>query len=70
MLSSVEIRMIQCLVHGFSKINCTLYIFRGWCYCIVIPACATIGLGCCGLSFQTHRVRAKVIRLHIFIMLS
>ena len=36
----------------------------------MIPACATIGLECCGLSFQTHGDRPKVIRLHIFIMLS
>ena len=46
----------------------TVYIFRGWCYCTVIPACATIGLECCGISFQTHRDRPKVIRLHIYII--
>ena len=48
----------------------TVYIFRGWCYRTVIPACANICLECCGLSFQTHRYRPKVISLHIFIMLS
>ena len=37
-----------------------------------VPLGPYIGLECCGLSFQTHRDRHKVIRLHIilFIMLS
>ena len=34
-----------------------VYMFRGLCYCTVIPACVTMGLACCGLSFQTHRER-------------
>ena len=79
---NICVGLVFCVIVGIDQndtISCSwifqnkfliMYIFRGWCYCTVIPACATIGLECCGLSFQTHGDRPKVIRLHIFIMLS
>ena len=39
-------------------------------HCDTCIRSATMGLECCGLSFQTHSDRPKVIRLHMFIMLS
>ena len=49
MLSSVEIRMIQYLVHH-------VYIFRGWCYCTVIPGVKDL------LAFMHGRLCEDLLR--------
>ena len=57
MLSSVEIRMIQYILFmDFQNIFLSVYIFRGWYYCTVIPGVKDL------LAFMHGRLCEDLLR--------